>query len=392
MQAEQELPRPDADAQAHSDALVDFIRARIDAADGWISFEEFMDHALYAPGLGYYAAGAHKLGAAGDFITAPEISPLFGRCLALQFIEVLDELQGGELLELGAGSGRLAVDILSEMEAAGRLPDRYCILEVSPDLRQRQQQLLQQELPQLVERVEWLDAPPEGFRGVIFGNEVLDALPVARFRVDGGGLQEEGVSWSAEGFSTRHRPAGEQFSQQLRQVLADIAEPLPTPYESEVSRRVPALVAALADSLAEGLLLFIDYGYGRNEYYHPQRGSGTLMCHYRHRAHPDPFTWPGLQDITAYVDFTAVAEAGVQQELELMAYTSQAQFLLGAGMERLLAGLADEPTVDRLKLSQQVQRLTLPAEMGDRFKVIGLSRGLDRIISGFSLRDLSASL
>ena len=387
----QEFPQPAPDAIRHSQQLVTAIREAITAAGGWLSFEDYMDMALYAPGLGYYAAGAHKLGEAGDFITAPEASPLFGRVLAQQFGEVLEELGGGDILELGAGSGRLAVDVLAELEAIGRLPDRYFILEVSPDLRERQQALLTSELPGMSDRVHWLDEPPAELRGVIFGNEVLDALPVARFRLDEAGIQEEGVVWQGERFASSFRPAGEAFAASLRNTLADIEEPLPTPYTSEFSRRVPALVATLADALQAGMMLFIDYGYGRREFYLGERSMGTLMCHYRHRAHPDPFAWPGLQDITAYVDFTQVAEAGVKQGLELMAYTTQAQFLLAGGLERLVAS-DDAASVDYMKRAQEIQRLTLPGEMGDRFKVIGLSRNVDRVISGFGLRDLSGSL
>ena len=387
----EEFPQPGPDAVRHSTRVIAAIREAIEQAGGWISFEDYMDLALYAPGLGYYAAGAHKLGEAGDFITAPEVSSLFGRVLARQFGEVLEELGGGDILELGAGSGRLAVDVLRELETLESLPDHYRILEVSPDLRERQQERIEQELPHLVKRVQWLDMPPREHRGVIFGNEVLDALPVSRFRLDEGGIQEEGVSWKDERFTSVFRPADADYAASLRAALEDVEDPLPTPYTSEFSRRVPALVATLADSLSAGLMLFIDYGYGRREYYLNERDMGTLMCHYRHRAHTDPFAWPGLQDITAYVDFTQVAEAGTEHGLELMAYTTQAQFLLAGGLEQLMM-TDDIESVDHMKRAQEVQRLTLPGEMGDRFKVIGLSRGVDKVISGFGLRDLSGSL
>lgn len=386
-----EFPQPAPEAIRHSEQLIAAIREAISAAGGWLSFENYMDMALYAPGLGYYAAGAHKLGEAGDFITAPEVSSLFGRVLARQFAEVLEELGSGDILELGAGSGRLAVDVLGELKAMDRLPQRYLILEVSPDLRERQRSLLNEEHPDIADRIQWLDEPPAELSGVVFGNEVLDALPVARFRLDEAGIQEEGVVWDGERFTSSFRLADEDFAARLRNALADVNEPLPTPYTSEFSRRVPALIATLADSLQAGLMLFIDYGYGRREYYLGERSMGTLMCHYRHRAHPDPYAWPGLQDITAYVDFTQVVEAGIEQGLELMAYTTQAQFLLAGGLEKLMAG-DDAGSVDYMKRAQEVQRLTLPGEMGDRFKVVGLCRNIDRVVSGFGLRDLSGSL
>lgn len=392
MQTNDEFPVPEPAAQAHSEALIRHIREQLDAAGGRISFERYMDLALYAPGLGYYAAGAHKLGEAGDFITAPEVSPLFARCLARQFADVLRELAGGDILELGAGSGVLAVDMLCELESLGQLPQRYFILEVSPDLRERQQQRLQQKVPQLAERVVWLDEPPAQLRGVIFGNEVLDALPVARFRMDASGIQEEYVTVNGERFETAFQPADETYAAALRTVLGEIDEPLPVPYRSEFSRHVPAFVATLADSLQAGLMLFIDYGYGRREYYLPERNEGTLMCHYRHRAHPDPFVYPGLQDITAYVDFTQVAETGVNAGMELMGFTSQAQFLLGSGLYDTLPDIEPSDTVRNLRISQEVQKLTMPGEMGDRFKVIGLSRGLDNLLGGFALKDLASSL
>lgn len=389
-QAEWAAPEPA--AQAHSERLIEFIRAEIDAAGGAIPFERYMDLALYAPGLGYYAAGARKFGEQGDFVTAPEVSPLFARCLARQCAEVFAEMGGADILELGAGSGAMAADILIELAAIESLPRHYFILEVSPDLRDRQATRLRATLPAGVfERVRWLDVPPGQFRGVVLANEVLDALPVARFRVDESGFHEEMVSWNGARFESRWRPASEPLRERLQQVLAELP-PLALPYVSEICPRLPAFVKLLAESLEQGAMLFIDYGYPRREYYLPERIMGTLMCHYRHRAHDDPFALPGLQDITAFVDFTTVAEAGTEAGLELQGFTTQAQFLLGAGLTDILPRIDPGDTLRSLKISQEVQKLTLPGEMGDRFRVMGLSRALDTALSGFSLRDYSSTL
>ncbi|HEX7047891.1 MAG TPA: SAM-dependent methyltransferase [Gammaproteobacteria bacterium] len=387
---EQDWPEPGADAIAHSARLVEIIRQRIAAAGGSISFERYMDLALYAPGLGYYTAGARKFGEAGDFVTSPEVSPLFARCLARQCREVFAELGGGSILEVGAGSGAMAADLLIELDALGALPEKYFILEVSADLRARQRETLQAKAAHLLDTVEWLDAPPASLRGVILANEVLDALPVARFRVDATGFSEQTVIWNGARFETAWRPARKYFANELREALAE--HPVSPPYVSEFCRRLPAFIGTLSDALDAGLMLFIDYGYPRREYYLPERNTGTLMCHYRHRAHADPFVYPGLQDITAFVDFTAVAAAGIDCGLELHGYTTQAQFLLGSGLYEILPEIDPGDTVRSLRISQEVQKLTMPGEMGDRFKVMGLSRGLEGLVSGFSLKDLSPAL
>lgn len=387
---EQDWPKPGADAIAHSERLVEIIRQRIAAAGGSISFERYMDLALYAQGLGYYTAGARKFGEGGDFITSPEVSPLFARCLARQCREVFAELDGGSILEVGAGSGAMAADLLIELDALGTLPESYFILEVSADLRARQRETLQAKASHLLDTVEWLDTPPASLRGVILANEVLDALPVARFRVDAAGFSEQTVIWNGTHFETSWRPARKHFANELREVFAE--HPVSSPYVSEFCRRLPAFIGTLSDALDAGLMLFIDYGYPRREYYLPERNTGTLMCHYRHRAHADPFVYPGLQDITAFVDFTAVAAAGIDCGLELHGYTTQAQFLLGSGLYEILPKIDPGDTVRSLRISQEVQKLTMPGEMGDRFKVMGLSRGLDGLVSGFSLKDLSPAL
>lgn len=385
-------PVPDHDAREHSARLIDTIRQEIESSGGTISFERYMDLALYAPGLGYYTAGARKFGSAGDFITSPEVSPLFARCLARQCEEVFEELGGGDILEPGAGSGVMAADILAELETRHSLPGRYLILETSAELRDRQQRTLRERVPHLLERVTWLDAAPESFRGVLIANEVLDALPVARFRVEEHGYSEQHVGWTGSHFITRWRSADERFTDELREATILLPANLHAPYVSERCRRLPAFIGMLAESMQAGLMLFIDYGYPRREYYLPERREGTLMCHYRHRAHSNPYVYPGLQDITAFVDFTAVVEAGVAAGLELHGYTSQAQFLLGSGLYDVLPEFNPGDTVRSLMVSQEVQKLTMPGEMGDRFKVMGLSRGVEKLVKGFSLKDLSSAL
>ena len=379
-----DLPAPGADALAHSRRLAGHIRDAIAAAGGRIPFSRYMDLALYAPGLGYYSAGARKFGAAGDFITAPELSPLFSRCLARQCAEVLREVPQGSILELGAGSGLMAADLLLELQALGALPAEYLILEVSADLRERQRQTLIAKATALASRVRWLDAPPENFTGAMVGNEVLDALAVERFLKRPGGFDEYCVRVEGDGFAWETRPAGEQLAATLAAFETTLAAPLGSGYVSEMNLRLTPLVSSLAASLECGALILMDYGYPRAAYYHPERSMGTLMCHYRQRAHDDPFLYPGLQDITAHVDFTAVAEAGTSSGLELAGYTTQAHFLMALGVAGL--GGAD------MKTAQQVKLLTLPEEMGERFKAIGFTKGIETVLSGFALRDLSRQL
>ncbi len=345
-----------------------------------------MELALYAPGLGYYAAGSAKLGAPGDFVTAPEISPLFGATVAAQIAEVLDQT-GGEVLELGAGSGRLAADVLAALEVRDRLPARYRILEVSADLRQRQQRYLQAQVPELLDRIEWLDALPLRMTGVVLANEVLDALPVHLLSWCDEQILERGVIAVGNGYGWEDRAIGPG-------PLRDAASALPvqSPYASELALAGPALVATLAGALDKGALLLIDYGFGRGEYYHPQRAGGTLMCHYRHRVHDDPFHLPGLQDITAHVDFTAVVHAGIDAGSQLLGYTTQAQFLINCGIADLLGRTPADQAGTYLPLAAGVQKLLSPAEMGELFKVVALGRGIDTGLVGFSRGDKSRLL
>jgi len=378
-----DLPVPSPEALEHSQRLAARIREEIRAAGGAIPFARYMELALYAPGLGYYSAGARKFGAGGDFVTAPELSPLFSRCLARQCAEVLEGL-GGSVLELGAGSGVMAADILLGLAEQRCLPDEYLILEVSADLRARQRQTLSAHAPQLASRVRWLNALPRSFHGVILGNEVLDALPVERFRKTVLGYERYCVAEQGTGFAWAGRPADASLVTALRMLEGTLPAPLTQGYVSELCPGLAPLITSLATLLEKGALLFLDYGYPRAAYYHPERSMGTLMCHYRQRAHGDPFLYPGLQDITAHVDFTAVAEAATAAGLELAGYTTQAHFLMALG----IAAYADEG----MEPARQVKLLTLPEEMGERFKAIAFAKGLMRELRGFTLRDLSQTL
>jgi len=362
------------------------IQDEIAASGGWISFARYMELALYAPGLGYYTAGAHKFGAAGDFTTAPELSALFGRTLARQVQQIMAQ-SAPCILELGAGSGKLAVDMLAELEQMQCLPDRYSILEVSADLRERQRALVQQRLPHLAARVCWLDTLPEKFSGALLANEVLDALPVHLVHWYDSALHERGVASAGDAFIWQERAIGDSALHAAAQSIA-----VPDDYLSEICMAERGLLQSLASRLETGALLFIDYGFGAREFYHPQRSKGTLMCHYRHHAHDDPFYLPGLQDITAHVNFTSIAEAGIDAGLELIGYTNQAFFLINAGITDLLAQVSPDDLQAYLPLSAQMQKLTSPAEMGDLFKVIALGKNMGASLSGFARGDLSRAL
>ena len=400
------LPAPDPVAAAHSARLVDLLRATIADAGGAISFARFMDLALYAPGLGYYRAGARKFGSGGDFVTAPELSPLFSRCLARQCQEILAALGSGQILELGAGSGVMAADLLLELRALNALPERYAILELSGELRDRQRQTLTRRAPEVLDRVVWLDQPPEPeFRGIVLGNEVLDALPVERFRITAHGPRRLMVRWTEAGLAWAEGDEDPAVTAAIAGIEADLGGRLPEDYRSEYIPHLQDWLRTIAEPLAAGALLFVDYGYPRRAYYHPERTTGTLLCHYRHRAHDDPLILPGLQDITASVDFTAVAQAARAVGLDVAGYTRQNYFLFGCGLMDLLAdqippnpplekgggeaGGISSPTdtVRYLEQARQVKLLTLPGEMGDRFQAIALTRNLTLPLRGFSFRD-----
>ena len=382
-----DAPISDPDA-ARSRALTERIRAVISEAGGWIGFDRYMDMALFEPGLGYYAGRSAKFGAAGDFVTAPEISPLFGRTLARQVAQVLSSLHG-DILELGPGTGKLAADLLAELEALGALPRRYQLLDLSAELRGRQRATLESRVPHLVPRVEWLDRLPQNFTGVMVANEVLDAVPVQLVAWRGNALLERGVAMAGETFAWAERPLAPG---PLKEAAMALDPQPPVPYVSEFGMRARALVATLAGTLEAGVLLLIDYGFGRDEYYHPQRAAGTLMCHSRHRAHDDPFRLPGLQDITAHVDFTAVAEAAVDAGARLLGYTTQARFLVNCGITTLLEAVDPARPAGYLPLAAQAQRLLSPSEMGELFKVMALGRGFHEPPLGFPTGDLSRLL
>ena len=380
------LPLPGPEAQAHSQQLCELIHRDIALQGGWIPFSRFMELALYAPGLGYYSAGASKFGAAGDFITAPEISPLFGRTVARQLADIM-ALSAPHILELGAGSGKLALDVLTELERLQQLPASYSILEVSADLRERQQALLRERLPHLAERVQWLDALPSAISGAVIANEVLDALPVHLVRWSDSLVFERGVMSKGSNFIWQERlpetPALPELAQQIS---------VPDDYLSEISLAARGLVSSLCERMSSGVMLFIDYGFGAREYYHPQRSSGTLMCHYRHHAHDDPFFLPGLQDITAHVDFTAIAESAIDHGANLLGYTSQAHFLINGGITDLISDISPDNLREYIPLSAQIQKLTSPAEMGELFKVMAVGKGIDTPLRNFVVGDKSRLL
>lgn len=382
------LPEPDAIARSYSDKLCELLAHRITVNGGLLSFADYMTQALYEPGLGYYMAGSAKFGANGDFTTAPELTPLFGATLGREAKGVLDTIGGGGILELGAGSGRLAIGLLKSLDQ--QLID-YTILEPSAELSQRQQQLLKDELTddQFV-RVNWVDSLPSGFKGVIIANEVMDALPVERFQVEET-IQQLCVNSTLQSDLCQ---APEQLVRAVKAIEADLGRTFEAGYLSEVCLLVEPWVASLADALDEGVVLLIDYGYPRQEYYSEERRAGTLSCYYRHRAHDDAFLWPGLQDITAHVDFTTVVESAVKNDLELLGYASQAAFLLDNGlleiMEQQLSSLERES--DRIELSRMVKTLTLPGEMGERFQVMALGKRYDSPLQGFRSQDLAYRL
>lgn len=366
--------------EEHSAAVARMIQARLAEHGGWLPFEAFMELALYAPGLGYYSAGSAKIGARGDFTTAPEVSDLFSACVARQCAEILPE-SGGSILELGAGTGRMAACILETLASLDALPERYAILEVSADLRDRQRVCVER-LPESVRnRVVWFDRlPSKPWRGLMLANEVLDALPCHRVVLREGGASSLGVAANGKGgFVEEERPADEALAAAWQRLARDLPYELPDEYRTELCLRVDPWIASLADSLEQGAMLLFDYGLPRSHYYHPQRTDGTLRCHYKHRAHNDPFLNVGVQDITAWVDFTRVAEAADAAGLQVRGFATQAAFLLGLGIEGMIRDA---------RASSQARQLLMPGEMGEAFKVMALTRDCDVKLSGFGVQDL----
>ncbi|AJY11729.1 class I SAM-dependent methyltransferase [Burkholderia dolosa] len=386
------LPAPGPDALAQSETLTAQLRDEIAAAGGWLPFDRFMERALYAPGLGYYSGGARKFGRraddGSDFVTAPELSPLFAQTLAQPVAQALEASGTRRVMEFGAGTGKLAAGLLASLDALGAALDEYLIVDLSGELRERQRDTIAAAAPAQAAKVRWLDALPERFEGVVIGNEVLDAMPVRLFAKAGGTWRERGVALDA-----RHA-----FVFDDRETAPDALPPalagldVDDGYVTETHEAALAFVRTVCTMLARGAVLLVDYGFPAHEYYHPQRDRGTLMCHYRHHAHDDPFLYPGLQDITAHVEFTGIYEAGTAAGADLLGYTSQARFLLNAGITDALAAIDPSETMQFLPAANAVQKLISEAEMGELFKVIAFSRGIDGTLDAFARGDRSHAL
>ncbi|SMC17762.1 SAM-dependent methyltransferase, MidA family [Andreprevotia lacus DSM 23236] len=383
-----QLPAPTPEALAASNVLLERIRSAIEAAGGWLPFSDYMRMALYEPGLGYYSGGATKFGEAGDFVTAPELSPLFGACIAETAAAVLQALKGGDVLEFGAGTGVLAAQILAGLERLDGLPDHYYIVDLSAELKQRQLQTLQARVPHLADRVVWLNELPDHLHGFIVANEVLDAIPCSLIHTSDAGVSERGVSWQAGQLAWADRPAGIA----LQEAVDELG--LPPGYTTEVSLEARGFTASLATVLEAGAALLIDYGFPAREYYHPERHMGTLIGHYRHHSIHDPFFLPGLTDLTCHVDFSAIFEAGSDTGLMLEGYVNQAQYLLDTGILAKLEGLGADNAKLYLPAVGAVQKLTSPAEMGELFKVMAFSKNLalPALLPGFRQADESYRL
>ncbi len=379
------LPEPGQEATSHSQSMLESIKSAINRAGGKLSFQEFMQEALFAPGLGYYRCGTEKFGALGDFITAPEASPLFGQSLA-QFIQQTSV--ANQVLEVGAGSGRLAISILQALKQQSALPETYYILELSTELRERQRQNLTAELPEYVENVVWLDELPLAFKGVVIANELLDAMPVTRFKLEGDEILKEYVVVTDNKLSFHYEAS---VNQRLLDRVAELKQQSTIsemdPYLSEVNFIAEDWIKSLAECIDSGVVLIVDYGYPRSAYYHSQRHMGTLMCHYQHRAHPDPLILPGIQDITAHIDFTAIADAALECGMDVVGFATQAHFLLNLGLLDLL-DVNEQTLPDFLQASGEVKRLTLPGEMGESFKVVAFSKNYDDAVVGFEQHDI----
>lgn len=387
------LPLPESDALAHSETLAAALREEILANGGAMPFARFMELSLYAPGWGYYSAGASKFGSAGDFTTSPEIGSLFAATVANAVAPVMQQLgPQARFLELGGGSGAFAEILLKRMLELDALPDRYAILEPSADLRERQRERLEKALvPPLFALVEWLDGPfDDDWDGMVFANEVIDALPTPRFLAKDGMIYEETVELDAQGAFVRGaQPADALLGAAVRHVEAYREKPFVDGYRSELLPQLPYWIQAVAGGLKRGAMLFVDYGYPRNEFYQDERDDGTMRAFYRHHVHNDVYRWPGLQDLTASVDFTALAEAGTGAGFELAGYCTQASFLLGNGLDGLLEKAeARTDEIGRVRLRDQVKKLTLPTEMGERFQVMGFQRDVT-FEAAFLLGDLT---
>lgn len=372
------LPIPDSDAKQLSDQLLSHIIAEIKKS-GAISFARYMQLALYRPQLGYYQNALKKFGKAGDFVTAPEISPLFSYCLANQCAEILENLSGGDIFEFGAGSGVMAADILFALKEKNWLPNHYYILELSGFLKSVQHETIKNKIPELLDRVIWLEQLPEKpIQGVVLANEVLDAMPVHLFKINNG-IKECGVAVENNQLvNCVFEKENLELISALKKYEIDFAEN----YSSEINLLLPGWIKSVATILSHGVVLILDYGFPRTEYYHRDRSAGTLMCHYRHRSHANPLIFPGIQDITAHVDFTAVAENAADQRFSVNGFTNQAAFLMNTGLLSFINNTIDEKK--RFLQNQQILQLTLPSEMGELFKVIGLTKNYAQSLMGFA--------
>ncbi|HET9749440.1 MAG TPA: SAM-dependent methyltransferase [Casimicrobiaceae bacterium] len=379
------VPVPDDEARAHSARVAAHVRDEIGRAGGFITFARYMDLVLYAPGLGYYVAGARKFGDAGDFVTAPELTPLFGAALARQIEVVLATTSAREIVELGAGSGALAASMLNALAEAKALPSRYAILEPSPELRARQQATLEALSARSGARIEWIERLPDTIGGIVVMNEVLDAIAPNIVARRDGQWYERGVALADATFAWAERPLDDA----KLLALARARFPDDGDYLSEVNPAAEALVATIAKRVGEGGILIVDYGFPAREYYHAQRASGTLVGHYRHRVHDDPFLWPGLSDLTSHVDFTAIARAGQRAGLRVAGFATQASFLLGCGLLERLRAAGTPGSVDYVRASAAVQKLLSPAEMGELFKMLLLAR---RDVPFLALHDVAHRL
>ncbi len=395
MKPQNSLPEPSAEAKQHSNKLSDRIQKSM-RRHGNLTFAQFMEKALYTPGLGYYANGLPKIGESGDFITAPEVSPIFSRCIARQAIQILEKLPQANLLEFGAGQGTMAKDILLELHAQQQQIEHYYIVELSADLRDRQQFTLKEHLPEaLFDKVVWLDQlPTQPMPAVVVANEVLDAMPFERIRIEPEQAlqgyvrfdeEQQAFDWDYQKITTKPL---QQFANQLIEHIGEVSD---LGYETEINLNIQPWLQSISDFISEGAVLLIDYGYSRHEYYQPARVMGTLRCHYQHRAHNNPFFYPGLQDITAHVDFTAVAESAFDAGFKVAGFTTQAHFLMSTGLLEMSSN-QDAPMTEQLKVAQQIKTLTLPNEMGETFKVIALTKACDQSLTGFTLRDLRHQL
>jgi len=382
-----DLPTPSINEIQHSQKLVDLIKKEIQDAGGWIDFEQYMQLALYAPGLGYYSGGAQKFGEQGDFITSPEVSPLFAQTLAQPVAKLLNKIAKAKIIEFGAGSGKLAADLLLALAELEQLPEEYFIIELSAELQQRQQQTIQQKAPELLERVRWLSKLPESsVNAIVIANEVLDAMPVKRFMLKGEEVRELGVEIDEDRLQLNYKDAGDEFTEQVKTLEIDIGNS-EHEYSSEINCNINPWVKSLSRCINKGAIYLIDYGYPRSEYYSEERCMGTFLGYYRHRSIDEPLWYPGLQDLTAFVDFTDIALAAVENGFDVDGFTSQGNFLINAGLADIVENIKTETEIQRLQVVQQMKTLSLPGEMGERFKVIGLSKGLDENVPGFELRD-----